>query len=261
MDRIYDKFVIVCAGNDKNILGANIMSSYAVSTGAVPLHLEWKASSAAIAYNSGIDSTEQPYLVFAHQDVYLPREWFTWLEGAILDIEERDPTWALIGCWGIAKDFRHHGFVWSSGVKGLLGRPVINPIEVQSIDELLIVMRRSAGLRFDSRMPFWHLYGTDIVQTAIANGRSAWVANLPVVHNDSFKGNLDQNFALAYAGVRNKWRGSLPIRTPVVMIDRCGFGLARYKLNAKRSFRKRAAQCYDPTLDPRHYAIKCGWSV
>ena len=56
---------------------------------------------------------------------------------------------------------------------------------MQSFDELLIVLRRDSGLRFDEGLPGWHMYGTDIVQTARARlGRAAppLVQRLPQRH-------------------------------------------------------------------------------
>ena len=89
---------------------------------------------------------------------------------------------------------------------------------VQSLDELLIVLRRSSGLRFDPDLPHFHLYGTDIVQTALASGKGAYVVDAPVIHNSKPIKRLDRNFWMAFNYMVGKWRGLPPIQTPVCQL-------------------------------------------
>ena len=49
-----------------------------------------------------------------------------------------------------------------------------------SVDELLIVLRIGSGLRFDERLPGFHLHGTDIVQSALHRGLGAFAIDAPV---------------------------------------------------------------------------------
>ena len=250
--------VAIAAVNDEESLALNLARSPMIASGAVPLHVERGAPSAGAAYNRGIDRTGTDILLMVHQDVYFPTGWEGRLAAAIAAVEAVDPDWGVIGSFGIDADHAGHGRLWSSGIGGLMGTPVSAPVPVESLDELLIVMRRGAGLRFDEA-PLWHLYGTDIVQAARTAGAGAWVADLPVVHNDRFHGRLGADFSAGYHHVRRKWADRLPLSSPVVRIDRWGLGLPIYRLRAARSRRWRAAMALDPSVDPRIYAARCGW--
>ncbi len=252
----------IAAVNDEASLALNLARSPMIASGAVPLRVERGAPSAAAAYNRGMDAPDiaaADILLLVHQDVYFPARWEARLTAAIAAVEAVDPDWALIGSYGIDAGHRGRGRLWSSSIGGPVGGPVPAPVQVQSLDELLIVMRRGAGLRFDEDPPMWHLYGTDIVQAALAAGSSAWVADLPVVHNDGFHGRLGADFAAGYHHVRHKWKDRLPLRSPVVKIDRWGLGLPLYRLRAARSWHRREAMALDTAIDPRLYAARCGW--
>lgn len=255
---ILGQLAIVVASNDAACLTRNLMASDLVHRG-VPVHVERGAPSAAIAYNRGLDATTAPYVIFAHQDVYFPPGWEKRLAAVIAGLEETAPDWALVAPFGMSLDDRHVGNVWSTSQSDTVGVPVASPIAVQSFDELVIILRRDSGLRFDEGLPLYHLYGTDIVQIARAAGRSAWVADLPVVHNDGFHGKLGADFTAGYTYVRRKWRKALPLRTPVVKIRWHGLDLPLYRLRAARSLDKRRAKAGDTHTDPRVFSVRCGW--
>lgn len=66
--------------------------------------------------------------------------------------------------WIPAYDGRNAGLVWSNG----LGREVRGvcemPAQAISFDEVVLILRKDSGIRFDEQLPGFHLYGTDIVQ-------------------------------------------------------------------------------------------------
>ena len=249
----------IAAVNDEACLELNLARSPMIASGAIPLHVERGAPSAAAAYNRGLDATDAPVLLMVHQDVYFPAGWEARLAAAIAAVEAVDPDWGVIGTYGMDIDHRGHGRLWSSSIGGMMGKRVTAPVAVQSLDELLIVVRRAAGLRFDEDPPLWHLYGTDIAQAALAAGSGAWVADLPVIHNDGFHGRLGADFTAGYDHIRRKWPARLPLRSPMVRIDRWGLGLPLYRLRAARSWHARAAMALDTSVDPRIYAARCGW--
>lgn len=253
-----DQVCIVVASNDEASLQRNLMASDMIR-GGVPVHVERGAPSAAIAYNRGLDATDAPYVIFAHQDVYFPPGWPAHFARALAALGAADPDWALVAPFGMAQDGTHRGDVWSTSQSGRVGTPAPMPVPAQSFDELVIVLRRDSGLRFDEALPLYHLYGTDIVQIARAAGRGAWVADLPVVHNDSFHARLGPDFTAGYHYVRRKWRHALPLRTPVVKIRWHGLDLAHYRLRAARAFDRRRAKAGDTTTDPRVFSAQCGW--
>jgi hypothetical protein len=111
------------------------------------------------------------------------------------------------------------GHVWSTGLNKLLGQQFTQPIAVHSIDELLIVVRRSSNIRFDERLPGFHLYGTDIVQTALSANKGAYTVCAPVIHNSRPILYLPPDYLAAYEYLRRKWSARLPIQnciSPIV---------------------------------------------
>lgn len=255
---------IVVAVNDDAALAHNLMQSDLVARHGVPVHFERGASSASVAYNRGIDGTDAPLIIFVHQDVYLPSRWLDDLARALDAVSRLDPNWGLLAPFGVSRDLaKHRGEVWTTSLSRRVGDPVDpdHPISAQSFDELAFVMRRVAGLRFDEGLPLFHLYGTDIVQTAWAAGVGAYIAHLPTVHNDGFHGKLGADFTAGYTYVRRKWWAQLPLRTPVVRIRWHGLDLPLYRLRAARSMAGRRAMAGDTDADPRGISARCGWDA
>ena len=183
-------------------------------------------------------------MVFTHQDVYLPKGWCDRLWTAIEALEARREKWGVLGIVGIDEGGALVGRCWSNGLHREINarRPALT--RVQSIDELVIVLRRASGLRFDEELPGFHLYGTDIVQSVIAAGFGAYVFDAPVVHNSLPVSRLDGPYSQAYRYMQNKWKSRLPIATAVVSITRFGWPLLNWKLHnlIRRSRRRRVTQ-------------------
>lgn len=252
-------FVLACASNSDSILGGNLAASPAVSQG-IPLHVERGAASASIAYNRALDATQAEIVVFAHHDVYLPKGWDALLMARLARLTAQHPDWALAGAYGVAADYRQFGPVWTSSLGQIIGRVPLQPEPVHSFDEMLIVLRRSSGIRFDDSQPGWHMYGTDIVCTARAAGRAAYAIGLPCIHNDRFHGALGPDFTESYLWMQRKWPQMLPLQTPVTKISRSGLHLLRERWNMRNSHRFRVADAVDTGTPPAELAALCGWS-
>ena len=251
--------IVACASNSDTILHANLAQSPLFAQG-IPLHLERGAPSAAIAYNRALDANSAEIMVFAHHDVYLPNGWETLLAARLAEVQAADPNWALFGAFGVGLDAAHIGPVWSSSIGMIVGRVPMQPTQVQSFDELLIVMRRSANLRFDENAPGWHMYGTDIVQTARARGLHAYAGALPTIHNDRYHDHLREDFVQSYSAMRHKWRDKLPLRTPIIKISKSGLHLYKNRWQDYRSEKFRANMSVGIAHAPEYLASLCGWS-
>ena len=250
---------IVTASHSDAILDANLRRSPCIGT--VPLHVERGAPSASIAYNAGLDATTAPYVVFAHHDVYLPPGWENLLMTRISELNAIDPSWALFGSFGVGLDHSHVGPVWSSSLGQIVGRVPMAPAPVQSFDELLVVMRRDAGIRWDAGLPGWHMYGTDIVAVARAAGRTAYAGALPCIHNDRYHAALGDDYRDCYRYMQRKWASDLPLRTPITKISRSGLHLWRDLRAARRSAAFRAGMAVGTDHEPQMLAERCGWST
>lgn len=254
------RIAIATASHNPAILSANLALSPCIASGAVALHVERDAPSAATAYNRALRATEADVLVLAHHDVYLPQGWETLLAARIAEATARHPDWAVLGAFGIGLDGAHFGPVWSSSLGMIVGRVPLTPAPVQSYDEMLIVLRRDSGLHFDEALPGWHMYGTDIAQIARAAGRMALAVGLPCIHNDAYHGALGRDFDECYRFMQKKWAGVLPLRTPITKISRSGLHLMRDHWRNRRSAAIRQDMAIGTAEDPRLLAARCGWS-
>ena len=214
--------------NDEAVLRENLAASPAVMAEPERLTLLRDQPSASIAYNAGLDATTARICVFAHQDVYLPLGWEERLKDCVAQLDRLDPNWAVAGLFGMDLAGTHVGWVWDGSQGKELGGSFETPIEVHSIDELLIILNREANLFFDSNLPSFHMYGTDIVQTARAAGHGTFIISAPVIHNSIPVAGLHGDFMRSYDYMRRKWWQNLPIKTPVTKITKSGFA-ARWK--------------------------------
>ena len=250
-------FVIAAACNSQAVLDANLARSPLLQD--IALHSEWNAPSAAVAYNRALDATTAPVVVLAHQDVYLPLGWDALLARRIAEVAAIDPNWGLIGAFGVALDGAHYGPVWSSSLGQIIGRVPMAPVAVQSYDEMVIVLRRDSGLRFDEELPGWHMYGTDIVTEARKRGLGAWSVSLPCIHNDRFHEALGQDYRDCYKAMQRKWQTRLPLRTPITKISGSGLHLHRDLWKARRSVGFRAGMAVTNGTPVEDLARACGW--
>lgn len=218
---------IVAAVNDESVLNENLKRSPVIENGTVPLLELRKQPSASKAYNVGLDTTSHEIIVFAHQDVYLPAPWLDNLLAAIATLERQQPHWGVIGLFGVTATGEAVGHVWSSGIGRELGAAFADPIEAASIDEMVIVLRRASGLRFDERLAGFHLYATDICLAARTIGAGVYVVHAPAVHNSVPVRTLRGYYLEAYRYLKKKWAFLLPIRTPIAPITRYEVGFWR----------------------------------
>ena len=249
---------LVTASHSEALLAANLARSPCL--GSLPLHVERDAPSASVAYNRALAATSAEIVVFLHHDVFLPQGWEHLLAARLAELQQVDPNWAVFGPFGVALDSAHIGPVWSSSLGQIVGRVPLTPVEVQSFDELMIVLNRNSGLHFDDNLPGWHLYGTDIVAEAHKRGLKAWAGGLPVIHNDRFHETIGPDFTECYRYMQKKWAGSLPLRSPITKISRSGLHLIRDRWHARDSRQFRAGMAVQIETPVEELARRCGWS-
>lgn len=248
---------LACASHSDEILSANLLRSPEVISGQLACHVERGAPSATVAYTRALEATTADLVIFAHHDVYLPPGWTALLTRRLAELPD---DWALFGAFGVGLDAAHIGPVWSSSLGQIVGRVPLAPVPVQSFDEMLIVMRRAAGLRWDTALPGWHFYGTDIVATARAAGRGCYAGALPTVHNDRYHDALGPDFTAAYRFMQRKWAAALPLRSPITKVSRSGLHLLRDRWQARKSAGFRAGMAMGTDTPVQILAERCGWA-
>jgi len=242
--------VIICAVNNEETLKRDLMSSPMTSSGEVPVFTYRRAKTAGEAYNAGIEATNEEYMIFVHQDVYLPRNWDLELSRNIEFLESNGVRWGVLGCLGVTPSGEFAGTVWSSGADRECKNETEKPVEVRSLDEVVLVVRRSTNIRFDPRLPHFHLYGTDIVLSAADAGYKSYAINAPIIHNSNQLLGLDHGYRTAFAYMCDKWSAELPVRTPICNLssNRLGLLRAHFRISRKLLFRRLQGRSLNQSL-------------
>jgi len=246
------------AVNDRAILANCLERSPDICSGALKLRIFEGWRSAALALNAALDTTDAPYVLLVHQDVYLPAGFAARLAEEITAVEKADPGWAVAGVIGADAQNAMHGQTWSSGWARLLGSKVDHPVPVEALDELLLLVRRASGVRFDENLPGFHLYGSDIVQTAKQLGRRSYVLDLPVIHHSRPVVSLGGGYREAYAYMQRKWRARLPLPNLICPIRRSSLLLTWRDAHVRMRARGRSERPA-PNSDPITIARQLGW--
>ena len=199
--------------------------------------LEWSAvsnaASAAHAFNPAMTASEQltpsnHWLVWAHQDVYLPLGWDLKFASALQEAVSHWPNLAVAGVYGVSGFGPHiirSGHVLDRGKD--LHEPTPLPALADSLDELLVAVKVGSGLRMDSALGF-DFYGTDLVLQAKQKGMQAAVLEAYCEHwsntpdalplPESLMRRISEN-ALAF---EHKWQHALPLSTSCFDIAKPG---------------------------------------
>jgi hypothetical protein len=216
-----DAFTIVAAVNNDVVLQQNLLLSPDLTNGGRnQLILKRHFASASTAYNSAIEEADHDVIIFVHQDVYLPEAWFDDLEKCLTFLNESGAPWGVLGCFGSRKDaYGGLGRVYTTGL-GYLGRQLDHPEVIETLDEAILVVRKSSGLRFDSNLPHYHLYGTDICLAARQKGLANYAFQGCFVHNTNQLLTLPTEYYDCYRYIRQKWTQYLPIYTACMTISR-----------------------------------------
>jgi len=175
-------------------------------------------SSAAGAFNDAISRSVNDLIVFIHQDILLPNVWLSQLDQALDYLDHFDPNWGVLGCWGATSEDGCKGHIYSSGCA--LGSAFDDPKPIQTLDETVLILRKSSGLRFDENLPHFHLHGSDICLQAKKRGLNSYAISAFCIHNNECTLILPKEFYECYWTFKRKWEASLPIQTPCIRITK-----------------------------------------
>lgn len=220
---------IICVFNDPEVRRSCLDRSIeqhraeALDVDYLPIdNVDSTFTSAGAALNHGASLARNDYLVFAHQDVYLHS--LPALEQAAGLLAD-DESLGMLGAIGIAADGRLHGRIRDRVV--LLGESAPEPVEVDSLDEVLFIIPRSRlATEPLTELPelAWHAYAVEYGLRMRARGLRVAAVNLAVTHNS-----LTINLArldVAHTRIGGRYPAALPVRTTCGTISSATAGSA-----------------------------------
>jgi hypothetical protein len=220
----------IVAVNDRDLLESNFLASPCLQQlKGHQVLIQENFRSAAKAYNDGIERAVNDLIVFCHQDILLPKLWLSQLGSALQYLELHDREWGVLGSYGKTQDGRGWGHVYSSG-RDVIGEPLERPVVIQTLDEIVLILRKSAALRFDDSLPHFHFYGTDICLRAASKGMKSYAVSAFCIHNTHQTLVLPKEFYECCRHIKRVWKNYLPIQTTCLRVTRFNFPEYRRKL-------------------------------
>ncbi len=242
-------FAVVAAVNDHQVLQNNLLRSPDIADGSYRVLTKEGFVSASLAYNSAIDEAPTDTLIFVHQDVYLPSHWFAKVAAAIRKLDDANVRWGVLGSFGSRRGAAGGlGRVYTTGL-GLHGTPISEPVPVETLDEIVLIIRKSSGLRFDKKLPHFHLYGADICLNATDSGLVNFAIPAHCVHNTNQLIELPPEFFTGYHFIKRKWKKFLPIYASCMTISRFDKELRERQLRQSLARLRRPLKSPLPRVD------------
>jgi 2-polyprenyl-3-methyl-5-hydroxy-6-metoxy-1,4-benzoquinol methylase len=169
------------------------------------------------ALNHGLEKAKGEIIVFCHQDIIFPSWWMQQLLSQINIVGGLCDKWGVLGLAGCAFDGAYSGHVidkWGHFHSSPL------PMEIQSLDELCLIIRRESGLRFDEDIGGFHFYAADICLESLCKGLTNFAIDACVKHLG--KGERGDGFYLTQKRLSDKWRRRISpikvIHTPSAVV-------------------------------------------
>jgi hypothetical protein len=217
--------------SDGAILKTNFLASPCMAAADAPhqVILMRGGPNVSAKLQRGLKHAENDWVVCMHQDVWLPPGWDIELLQQIHEAERRFGPIGVAGVYGVGDAIAPDGLASPLAAERIgwvvdRGRTLKDgpelPATVATLDELLLVVRRESGLRFDPALGN-HFYGADICLQARERGLANVVLGALCYHNSRHVG-LGEGFDDSAAVFARKWAHRLPIATPCVVIDREG---------------------------------------
>lgn len=223
-----NKLAFVTCASNQYALTHYLLRSPCLAERTWELAIYFGVSSAAAAFNAEMARYPRAeWLVWVHQDVFLPTGWDKCFSAAIREAENHFSRLAVVGVYGVAgtgKQAIRAGHVLDRG--HLLKEPSSLPCRVDSLDELLIAVRTNSGLTFDPALGF-DFYGTDVALTARECGLDVVVVDACCEHwsatpESMISSSLAERLSAGGEIFERKWAHQLPLDTPCFSIGKVG---------------------------------------
>jgi len=152
---------------------------------------------AATALNWAMERLTQSWVACVHQDVIFPPRW---LETVARELQSLASDVTVVGLVGTRSDGHFRGHIRDPNGHCFWG-PL--PADVLTLDEHVLLLRRSEGPRFDPGIPGFHCYGADLCLQAVDRNQRVVVIDAPVTHLST--GTIDGAYGAAASTLLEKW--------------------------------------------------------
>jgi len=204
-------FSIVCASNNDDILNQYLMASPNVNEHQ--LIIKRNTTNVPKAYNEAMKEATQDIVIFVHHDVSLPDGFFVQLENSIKNLS--DKNWGCLGvagCQGTAR----YGYLMNRNTKWGSEKSV--PHEVETLDELILIVKRNSVV-FDENIPSTHhMFGPDTCLQFRERGMKNYSVLAFCTHNCAVHHTYPKDFYDSAEYLKKKWSQFLPITTTCTVI-------------------------------------------
>jgi hypothetical protein len=203
-------FSIVCCTHNLQILNENLLRSPNIKDHQLIISEHSKCITKT--YNESASKADNEIVIFVHHDVYLPEDFFKELKENLNEIED---DWGVIGVAGKTINGNDAGFVCDRG--NIFGEKK-GPIEVQTLDELLLIKKKDY-IQFDEKIPsIHHLFGTDICLQYNELGKKNYAISAFCKHNSMYNNKIPESWYRSEEYIKKKWSKLLPIETTCKLI-------------------------------------------
>lgn len=211
---------------------------------------------AAQGLNHGIEQLAADWIVCVHQDVLFPAGFWPRFTAAVAALGRDVAVAGLVGC---EQNGRYRGHIVDPNGH-CFWAPL--PCDVLALDEVLLAVRRDAGLRFDPGVPGFHCYGADLCFEAARLGLRVTAIDAPIVHLST--GRIDASYERAAQWLLAKWGPRfghvLPMPALVVQDEAKSGWFRRTAIRWRRRQDRRARNtndCGDPACAARALGATC----
>lgn len=172
-----------------------------------PLHVIQNSKHITYDIQSVIDTLLCDVVIVVHDDVRL-------LEGfeynLLKSLAKLPDDWAVAGVAGA----NNNGVIAHiADRQTILGSRIDTPIEVDTIDEVLVAINMKQELRIDSGILTHHLWATDLCLQAKSQGLKNYIIEAMVHHNSTNNYQLGDDYYKQVNYIHSKWRHVLPFNT------------------------------------------------
>lgn len=141
--------------------------------------------------NYFLQNAQGKYIILCHQDIILHDNNKTDLLNIIEKIENKDPKWAILANAG-GINLKWIATHITEGATGTVRIEKDAPLQVKTVDENFIVVKKEANLALSNNISGFHFYGTDICLIADVLGYTCYTIPFNIIHKSN--GKTDKSF-------------------------------------------------------------------